>query len=68
MWIIVLKVSRVMMGGGVKGKGRGEQCAMTHLLLNLALTHYLITSRVIPTVQGLHFFCNLKNCDKIHIT
>lgn len=26
MWIIVLKVSRVMMGGGVKGKGRGEQC------------------------------------------
>lgn len=66
MWIIVLKVSRRVTGGGVKGQGR-EQCVTTHLLLNLALTHYLI-SRVISTVQGLHFFCHLKNCDKIHIT
>ena len=44
-----------MMGGGGKGKGRGERCERTHLLLNLALTHYLIISRVISTIQGLHF-------------
>lgn len=44
-----------MMGGGGKGKGRGERCVKIHLLLKLALTHYLIISRVISAIQGLQY-------------